>query len=74
MKTTYRVTYEESVLREATVEAEDETRAIDTIRKQLENGEHHHAVEVWDHAWSAEPDEKHPSTNARCFECGSVQE
>ena len=74
MKTTYRVTYEESVLREATVKAEDETRAIDTIRQQLENAEHHHAVEVWDHAWSAEPATKRPTVNARCFECGELRE
>jgi hypothetical protein len=71
MKKTYRVTYEESILRVATAEAADETSAIELITQQLADGEHHHAVEVWDHAWSAEPAQKHPSVNARCFECGA---
>ena len=71
---TYRVTYEESILREAIVEDTSEARAIDAVRQQLDDAEHHHAVEVWDHAWSAEPATKRPLVNARCVECGEVRE
>ena len=44
---TYRVSYVESVLREVVVEGASEDHAIDVARLQMENAEHHHAVDVW---------------------------
>ena len=71
---TYRVSYVESVLREVVVEGASEEHATDIARLQMENAEHHHAVDVWNTDWSAEPSVKGPLVNARCFECGEVRE
>ena len=72
--TPYRVTYVESISRETVVHARSDEHAIDVARLQIENAEHHHAFDVWNFDWSAEPLRKRPSVNSRCFECGAVRE
>ena len=72
--TSYRVSYVESVLREVVVNASCEPHAIDVARLQMEDAQHHHATDVWNANWFAEPADKRPVVNARCFECGEVRE
>ena len=69
----YCVTYVESILREVLVDAAGEEHALDVARLQMENAEHHHATDVWNSDWSAEPAPKSPLVNARCFECGELR-
>ena len=67
---TYRVTYTESVLREAIIEAQDAQQAEDLAIEQRELAEHHHAVDVWDDDWQAKLFQPLPSAARACFECG----
>ena len=67
---TYRVTYVDSVLREAIVEAENGDQAETIVRQQMENAEHHHAVDAWNDDWQAEPRTSPATANRCCFECG----
>jgi hypothetical protein len=71
--TKYRVTYVESILREAVVEAENPEVAEDFVLGQRECAEHHHAVDVWDDDWQVEEHLTTPVVNRSCFECGQTR-
>jgi predicted secreted hydrolase len=66
----YRVTYVDSVLREVILDAANAVEAEDLARKQLEEAQHHHAVDAWIDDWQAEPYRHQPVVNRHCFECG----
>ena len=72
--TTYRVTYVDSVLREAIVEAENPDQAETVVRQQMENVGHHHAVDAWNEDWQAQPRSASPILHPCCFECGQETE
>lgn len=66
----YRVTYVDSVLREVVLDAENDDEAEALARKQVDEAQHHHAVDAWNDDWQAEPYRRQPVVNRRCFECG----
>ena len=66
----YRITYVDSCLREAVVDASSPETAEEAVRQQMEHGEHHHAVDAWNDDWAAEPHQRRPVVNRTCFECG----
>ena len=65
----YTVTYVESVLREAVIEAKTAEAAEDLVRQQYLEAEHHHAVDVWSDDWQVH--DSKPSSWS-CFECGGI--
>lgn len=69
----YRVTYVESILREAVVHAQSPQEAEDRVLEQKELAEHHHAVDVWEDDWQAEEYKRAAVVNRHCFECGDVR-
>ena len=71
---TYRVTYVDSVLCEAFVDAENGHKAEIIGRQQMENAEHHHAVDAWNDDWQAQPRAAAHVFNHCCFECGQGRE
>jgi hypothetical protein len=71
---TYRVTYTDSVLREAVVEAGNADDAEDLVRGQIDSAEHHHAVDAWNDDWQAEPCTRQSRRSLCCFECGQIRE
>ena len=70
----FRVTYVDSVLREAVVEADSAEAAEAAARLQLENAEHHHACDAWNDEWAVDPYRHAPLINRRCFECSEIRE
>ena len=71
--TSNRVSYVESVLCEAVVDAMCESHATGVARRQMEDAEHQCDADVWNPDWFAEPAEKRPPGNERCFESGNVR-
>ena len=69
----YRVTYVDSCLREAVVEASSPEAAEEAVRRQMEDAQHHHAVDAWNDDWQAEPYKRPPIVNRTCFECGETR-
>lgn len=72
--TKYRVSYVESILREAIVEANSPQEAEDRVLEQKEYPEHHHAVDVWDDDWQVKEYKRAPVVNRHCFECGEPKD
>ena len=70
----YRVTYVDSVLREAVVESASSAAAEEIVRAQMENAQHHHACDAWNDDWSVEACRRPPFVNRSCFECGENRE
>jgi len=70
----FRVTYVDSVLREAVIEARTANEAEEITRQQLDGAEHHHAIDAWNGDWQAEPYHRRSFVNSRCFECGERRE
>ena len=70
----FRVTYVDSVLREAVVQAPSAEEAEQTVRSQMENAEHHHVSDGWTDDWHVEPYRRPPLVNRSCFECGENRE
>jgi hypothetical protein len=66
----YRVTYVDSVLREVVLDAANGDEAEALARKQVDEAQHHHAVDAWNDDWQAEPYRRQPVVNRHCFECG----
>lgn len=66
---TFQVTYADTVLRQAVVKADTADEAETRVRAQIDDGEHHHAVDTWTDDWQAEPHTDQPGSNRRCFEC-----
>ena len=66
----YRVTYVDSCLREAVVEAVSPEAAKESVRGQMEHAQHHHAID----AWCTEPYKRPPIVNRTCFECGETRD
>ena len=69
----FRVSYVDSVLREAVVEAVSAEEAEVAVRTQIENAEHHHACDAWNDDWTVEPYRHAPVVDRHCFECGSLR-
>ena len=69
---TFQVTYLDSVLRQAIVQAEDAERAEELVREQMEDAEHHHAVDAWTDDWQVEPLAHQLHYTRPCFECGKT--
>ena len=69
----YRVTYVDSCLREAVVEASCPEAAEQSVRRQMEDAQHHHAVDAWNDDWCTEPYKRPPIVNRTCFECGKAK-
>ena len=66
--TRYRVTYTDSVLRVALIDAYSPEHAEQITQAQMENAEHHHALDTWNDDWQVERlRQAHPRC---CFECG----
>lgn len=70
----FRVSYVDSVLREAVVEAASAEAAEEAVRAQMENAEHHHACDAWNDDWAVDPYRHAPVANRHCFECGEIRE
>jgi len=70
----FRVTYVDSVLREAVVDSVSPEAAEEAVRAQMENAEHHHACDAWNDDWQVEPYRRPPLVNRSCFECGDNRE
>jgi hypothetical protein len=70
----FRVTYVDSVLREAVVEAPTSEEAEATARTQMENAEHHHACDAWNDDWQVERYRRPPLVNRSCFECDELRD
>jgi len=70
----FRVSYTDSVLREAVVKAASKEQAEDIVRSQMEDGQHHHACDAWNDDWQVEPYRRPPLVNRSCFECGENRE
>jgi len=66
----FRVSYTDSVLREAVVEADSREQAEAIAQRQMEQGKHHHASDVWIDDWQVEPYRRPSPDNRYCFECG----
>ena len=64
----YRVTYVDSIFREAYVEAHDEDEAQDLVEEEIGDGVHHHAYDADQNEMQAWPAEA--SSRQLCFECG----
>jgi hypothetical protein len=64
----YLVRCSESVLCEVVVDASCEPHIIAIARQQMEDAQHHHATDVLNSDWFAEPAEKRPLVNTRCIE------
>jgi hypothetical protein len=64
----YRVTYVDSVIREAYVEARDENGAEELVEEEFSDGVHHHAIDAYHDDMQALPTEDR--TRRSCFECG----
>ena len=69
----FRVTYIDSVLREAVVEAPSSEEAEAIVRTEMEDAQHHHACDAWNDDWQIEPYRHAPLVNRSCFECGEVR-
>jgi hypothetical protein len=67
---TFEVTYVDSVLRAAVVEAGTAEEAETLVREQMEQAEHHHAFDAWNDDWQAQLVSKQTDFSRRCFECG----
>lgn len=65
----YRVTYVDSVFREAYVEAHDEDEAERIVTEEFSEGVHHHAFDADQVEMQAEPVEVR--SRQFCFECGN---
>lgn len=70
----FRVTYTDSVLREAVVNASSKQEAEAIVRSQMENAEHHHTSDGWTDDWEVQPYRRPPLVNRHCFECGEQRE
>lgn len=70
----YRVTYVDSCLREAVIQASSPEHAEKLASRQMENAQHHHIVDVWNDDWAVEPYKRPPLVNRRCWECGETRE
>ena len=70
----YRVTYVDSCLREAVVEAGSPKAAEESVRRQLEHAQHHHVIDDWNDDWCTEPYKRPPIVNRTCFECGETRD
>ena len=66
----YRVSYGDSILRETVVHASTAEQALDMVRDEIGFGKHHHAADVWQDDWAAEPYQRPPVVNRTCCECG----
>ena len=66
----YRVTYVESSLRECFIAADTRDEAIEKVRAEFENGQHHHMVDGWDDDWSAVLNAMANGKAKPCIECG----
>lgn len=64
----YRVTYVDTIVREAFVEAHDEYEALDVINAEIGDGAHHHALDAYQEDMQATP--TLDRDRQRCFECG----
>jgi hypothetical protein len=67
-KSLFRVSYVDTVIRQAYILATDEDQANDIIEEQISNGIHHHAIDAYHDDMQAEPADE--STRCCCFECG----
>jgi hypothetical protein len=65
----YRVTYVDSCGREAVVEASCREAAEQLVRRQMEDGQHHHGIDAWNDNWCTERSKRRPFVNRACFEC-----
>ncbi len=66
--TRYRVTYVDSILRVAFIDADSPESALEAATAETENAQHHHALDTWTDDWQAKPAQ---DLSARsCFECG----
>jgi len=70
----YRVTYTESILREAFVEASGPDEAVEAARAEFDDAQHHHAVDLWLDDFQAEESRPRPATKRICFECGASRD
>ena len=70
----YRVTYPESILREAIVEASGPDEAIEAARAEFDDATHHHAVDIWLDDYQAKLSRPRPAAKRICFECGESRD
>lgn len=70
----YRVTYTESILREAFVEASGPDEAVEAARAEFDDAQHHHAVDLWLDDFQAEESRPRPAAKRICFECGASRD
>lgn len=70
----YRVTYTESIFREAIVEASGPDEATEAARAAYLDAAHHHAVDLSVDDFEAEPFRPLPVPAGTCFECGKPRE
>lgn len=72
---TFRITYVESILREAVIDAHTPEMAEEAVMQQIENAEHHHSVDVWNDDFQVEQYQRPAAAgNRHCIECGSRRE
>ena len=69
----FRVTYVDSVLREAVVNAPSSEEAEVIVRAQMESADHHHTCDAWNDDWQIAPYRRAPLVDRHCFECGEVR-